>query len=526
MSHQLRSIIRGIQGYHEPTDLHWQDAMPASNEEQMSYSRVVNNAQENGTLQDAQEKKSKSLYISHFISTWNSRGFEFAAVLLLSNIYPGTLLPLSVYALCRALAAMIFSPIIGHHIDRANRLAVIRCSILGQRSAVAFSCIGFLMLLSFNEELSSTVQYAILLGLILLGVVEKLCIIMNTISVERDWVVVIADKDEALLQEMNSQMRRIDLFCKLVSPLAIALLDGFSSVVVISSTLVVNLISVLAEYFLIAWVYQHTQSLSRQVPRAQDSMQDAGTATKPEPNEILIRMIVTPFKQLNWYSRSSAFLPSLSLSLLYLTVLSFSGQMVTYLLTLQHPHFTSIDIGILRTIATLLEISATFLAPVLINHLGAVRAGIWSLCCQCLCLTPSILQFWTNDLTPSISNYIFILSVVLSRVCLWSFDLTAQLQVQNSVDANQRGSFSATEASLQNFFELCAFAMTIVWSKPEQFKYPATVSLVAVYVAAGCYAKYVRKERGHLLHVPCCESPDKSKGNGVAEGLELISNFT
>ncbi|KAJ3979583.1 hypothetical protein F5890DRAFT_908922 [Lentinula detonsa] len=39
-----------------------------------------------------------SLYISHFLSTWNSRVFEFGAVLYLATIYPGTLLPMSIYA--------------------------------------------------------------------------------------------------------------------------------------------------------------------------------------------------------------------------------------------------------------------------------------------------------------------------------------------------------------------------------------------------------------------------------------------
>jgi iron-regulated transporter 1 len=69
------------------------------------------------------------LYLSHFLSTWNSRVFEFGAVLYLATIYPGTLLPMSVYALSRGLAAIIFSPAVGHYIDVANRLTVVRFSI-------------------------------------------------------------------------------------------------------------------------------------------------------------------------------------------------------------------------------------------------------------------------------------------------------------------------------------------------------------------------------------------------------------
>lgn len=49
-------------------------------------------------------------------------------------------------------------------------------------------------------------------------------------------------------------MRRIDLFCKLVAPLAIALVDGVSTKAAILFTLASNVISVMIEYFAIARV--------------------------------------------------------------------------------------------------------------------------------------------------------------------------------------------------------------------------------------------------------------------------------
>ena len=72
---------------------------------------------------------SRRLYISHFLSTWNSRSFEFGAVLFLASIFPDTLLPLSIYALVRSASAIILGPIIGGAIDRRNRLQVVRFSI-------------------------------------------------------------------------------------------------------------------------------------------------------------------------------------------------------------------------------------------------------------------------------------------------------------------------------------------------------------------------------------------------------------
>lgn len=71
----------------------------------------------------------RRLYLSHFLSTWNSRVFEFGAVLYLAAVFPGTLLPMSLYALVRGLSAIVFAPAIGWYIDTGNRLQVVRVSI-------------------------------------------------------------------------------------------------------------------------------------------------------------------------------------------------------------------------------------------------------------------------------------------------------------------------------------------------------------------------------------------------------------
>jgi len=126
------------------------------------------------------------LYTSHFLSTWNSRLFEFAAILFLASIFPGTLLPMSVYALVRSAAAVVFAQSIGSWIDRGNALSVVRVSIVGQRVAVVVSCV-ILWILKMRST-NTGMTWALFTALVLLACIEKLCSIMNLISVERDWV--------------------------------------------------------------------------------------------------------------------------------------------------------------------------------------------------------------------------------------------------------------------------------------------------------------------------------------------------
>ena len=88
----------------------------------------------------AHRHQCRRLYLSHALSTWNSRLFEFGAFLFLANIYPNTLLPASVYALARAASAALLSPWLGSYIDRADRLRAVRLSI--STDGVSFNLTG------------------------------------------------------------------------------------------------------------------------------------------------------------------------------------------------------------------------------------------------------------------------------------------------------------------------------------------------------------------------------------------------
>ncbi|RYO76180.1 hypothetical protein DL763_010681 [Monosporascus cannonballus] len=136
------------------------------------------------------------LYISHFLSTWNSRLFEFAAVLFLASIFPNTLLPMSVYALVRSGAAILFAQPIGSMIDKGNRLTVVRISIVGQRLAVAASCGLFWVLEQQGDNIKGQLKTGLFGLAVILACVEKLCSVLNLVSVERDWVVVITEGNE------------------------------------------------------------------------------------------------------------------------------------------------------------------------------------------------------------------------------------------------------------------------------------------------------------------------------------------
>ncbi|KAE8402845.1 hypothetical protein BDV37DRAFT_294982 [Aspergillus pseudonomiae] len=418
-----------LSGDPEPTH-HPQSTFPHSPDERHIRNEVP------GTL-------TRRLYISHFLSTWNSRVFEFGAVLYLASIYPGTLLPMSVYALSRGVAAILFAPAVGNYIDTGNRLQVVRVSIGSVR-------------LWLSQEM-----------------------IMKA-----------------------SGMRRIDLACKLIGPLVIALVDGVSTKIAIMFNLGMNVGSVVFEYFLIARVYYEVPEL--QQPEAKTYLDSPNTESDQQNSKTRLWhywhcLTHKALRDFESYFRHPVFLPSFAGALLYLTVLSFSGQMVTWLLS---TGYDSTQVGIARTLAVVFEVLATWIAPWLMGRIGPTRAGLWLANWQIISLVAGMTIFWIFPEQPLISASALVGGTILSRVGLRGFDLCVQILVQECVEPKSRGSFSSVEAAWQNAFEIGSYISTIVFSRPDQFAWPALISVVAVGLAGVLYAVFVRMQRGHLIHVP------------------------
>ncbi|GAM89597.1 hypothetical protein ANO11243_076360 [Dothideomycetidae sp. 11243] len=438
----------------------------------------------------------RRLYISHFLSAWNVRLIEFGSVLFIAQLYPTTLLPASVYALVRASSAIVFASAVGSLVDRLNRLHTIWLSIGLQRVSTAVLC-GLLFILA-NGLPSTYLERVVLALLSVFGGLEKLAAMGNTIAVERDWVVLIAGDSEESLQKINSRMRRIDLFCKLVAPISVALIASVSIRTAILSIMLLTTLSFPLEYILIAQVYHRTKEL-HSTPNGslagndgQDGNDGHLKTFTPGPRQA--------WSDLTYYCLHPAFLPSFALSLLYLTVFSFGGQMISYLTSISYSTST---IGALRTVAAVAELSATFVAPLVMRRIGVIRCGIRLLNAQLVCVLMATAMLWLPQDNIS-TSIVFLIAVIMSRIGLWSFDLSAQILIQENVEPEGRGRFSSIEAGFQNAFELCSYASTVVFARPDQFRYPATVTAFSVACATIVFSVYTRQKRGHLFHAPAC----------------------
>jgi iron-regulated transporter 1 len=133
------------------------------------------------------------------------------------------------------------------------------------------------------------------------------------------------------------------------------------------------------------------------------------------------------FHLLAFYFQHPACLPSFTLALLYLTVLFFSGQMVTYLLS---AGFNSSYIALVRSLSVIIELTATWLAPWIIKRITPTRGGSWFLNWQILWLVATVSFFWSEK-TAIVAASGLAAGTILSRVGLWGYDLCAQVIIQS-----------------------------------------------------------------------------------------------
>lgn len=237
---------------------------------------------------------------------------------------------------------------------------------------------------------------------------------------------------------------------------------------------------------------------------------------------LLVASVVEDVKQQyhDWklFVRLPIFLTSLCISLLYMSVLSFDPTFIAYLKS--ETLYSDAFIAGMRAVGVVTGLMGTFAMPLLEKRIGLVRTGSYSLFAELIPLVPAVVSLWITG-SPSDrfglsdkrrSNWntgLLFSGLALSRIGLWAFDLTQLAMIQTALspeqlgpDAGRKNALMALQFSLQNVFDLGHYGLTLGWNKPQEFKYAATVSLVAVGAATTLYLVfYARRVRGHIVHL-------------------------
>jgi iron-regulated transporter 1 len=458
------------------------------------------------------------LYLSYFFAAWGDRMWEFASVVFLLNLFPDTLLPPSLLGFTETSGGILGGPSIGSFIDRSNRLLVIRISVVAQNVSICVAGLVFYVAL-VNSSWSRRILWGIFTVLCFCAVVARLASSMNKIALHKDWIVVLANGDSEHQTRLNANMRRIDLICSIAAPLVIGVLATLTTTAI--ACLVISgwsAISLFIEFFLNGWVYAHIPPLHHK-PTKEPSKEEAAEFTHVNSSNPLMQSTPSKLMQrfgiIRAYIRHPVFLASLSYCLLYVSCLSFGGTMVAYLKTLG---LSDAWLAAGRAIAALIGILATLVTPPMVRDVGLLRSGLVSIWVQALCLVPLVVGFVIFDQHALIFMIVVFVSICSSRFGLWSFDLVETQLMQETVLHVDAGKLNGAQESLMNVGFLLSFVLTIVFSDPDHFFYPAVISAGAVFLSAILYSVYVRKQPGSAdVAAP---SLDPTQALRVSAGLE------
>ncbi|KAI1752463.1 Ferroportin1-domain-containing protein [Xylaria castorea] len=520
-----------------------------------------------------------NLYLSHAFSTWNARGYEFATILFTAAAYPDTLVAAALRMVIIYIAMIVFSSSVGHWVERSpSRLRTLISTISCNRASVIVGSVFWLLILSQENLLISEPPAAtpprfllprndvlkdfIFAVAVAFGIIERLSASGNLISMERDWVVTVAGPvgHPYNLTNLNAVMRRIDLVCKLISPILISIVISATGSVRIGVlyTGLTSLISIPIELISAKRVWNGSTVLQAPKPVPVSALTQIPTAGD-EAGQLRIKSwsskIRQYFKGLELYFTSPAWIPSFALAMLHFNMLTWRATFVTYLINIGY----SLNvITIARAIGSIFEISSTVITPRGIEYLGKTnrrsivssdgsedcllaeephhddsisdtqtivglqRLGLWGISCQLLNTIPVVLALWAispqrdqatgedaRGLIPRISgvtslnvgwSVILFSFLAFSRLGVWIYDLTTQQLTQTLVHKTQRSSFAGVENSVVNVFEVLGAGAAIAFPQVEQYRWLALASFISVLISWCMCAWWVRAQRGHLVH--------------------------
>ncbi|KAK9456732.1 Ferroporti-1 [Dipodascopsis uninucleata] len=447
------------------------------------------------------------LYISHFLSTWNARAFEYGSLVFLSLTFAETLLPVSVYAFLRAFISIILSSTINRYVEKTNRLIVIRRSIIYQRIAAIVSCVLFSLLFAADlSHVNWAAQVVIAVLFFLFTCIEKLSAITHVVSIEHDWISVISGKSaDDITPHLGLHIRRINLICELAGTLTIAAAASYSSKILLWFLVVLNLISAAPEYLLIRTVYGDLPALTRNASNTYESnvsgdlLEERMASSSNSIDNNFKRIKNSP---LYLYFNSSFFVPSFVLCIMSSSILVFGGQFVAYLISL------GVDasmVSLFRVGSILIESFVLWIAPVFLRRIGPLRSTSYFIfiaifcqlvaaiiICQPAYQLQSVAEIMKSKdrVLPILAHKpiaILVIFVMLSKACIRAYGVCVQKVRQSEVNTDVLPAFTGIETCFRNVFHLSIYVTTMVFASPKEFQYPVLLSMSVVSVGAFLY---------------------------------------
>lgn len=496
---------------------------------------------------------------------------------------------LAISGITTNLAIIVFASSLGRWVDHApSRLRTLLTTVSVNRIVVIAACVcwAFIIAKDTQEDVAASIESAIeiedarplklhqwkdaiFLLILGLGILERLSRLANLVSIERDWVPTMVaagttDKPQPPydLSRLNAVMSRIDLVCKLGSPIAISAFMSATKSPRRGAILLIglNFLTWPFEYWTAKSVWQGSEQLREKKVADKFEIETLAASENKDNAGFTWHDLLIAFKAiLGWvsqYGRSlrqyfatEVWMPSLAMSSLHFSVLTFSSTLIVFLV---NSGFSMTLITWAEVLSAAFELSSTFIYPRAVRILsnertayqsisdvdttstpttplrttfevhddmkatdnpppdlsqinGVSKLGLLAITLMLLSLIPSLPPIWQISTswptiitepsawqTHTFTTITIIIFVSVSRLGRFTASLCAQQLAQSCVRPEERSVFAGTEASLASAFGLGHYVATVLWSSHEAFRGIALASVLVVAGGAGLYAVWLR----------------------------------
>ncbi len=321
--------------------------------------------------------------------------------------------------------------------------------------------------------------------IILLSGFASLSSATSVISIQNDWIVVISGSNTENLAALNVVLRRVHLVARMIAPAVagycLKIFDNqLNDVFVAMAGLA--LISFLIKYKCLKRICSLAPTLVMQRGEDDISETEEPTQTEDQDEEQKHCTSCSMIGGYVIYFQQKIAMGGFGFALLYLNVMTFGSIMTSYLI------WRGLDLGhlgIARGASEVFGLGGTivFASSASSGRFALKTIAVVSIGYMALCLSISVCGTFFIPNEKSISLWMLILGVVLSRVGLWANELSIFQLTQRTVDENVRGIVGGSQSSMNYFFYLLNSALGIIFSDPENFYVLCLIGYSAVISA-------------------------------------------
>ncbi|CAH0480623.1 unnamed protein product [Peronospora belbahrii] len=390
---------------------------------------------------------------------------------------------------------LVAIPSVGRKLDVVDRWKAMRFAIVLENTTIIASTalLGAMLLLTGAKGLHKpewTWPLTFLfVGTLICGGVGQVFSEVQTLCIERDWVVVIAQSSgverSSALAGLNSTLRRIDLACKTLGPLAFGVIMEFAghdptkrAMIGASTVAIWNGLSTPLEYFLTQDIYKLVPELATKDKNSEPQYDREEQQQDVADSKSMFSRYAALWRN---YTKHPVFLLSFSYCALYMTILDNGSLNTAYLKWRGVPDSL---LGFSRGVGAVFGLLGTVLFSSLRRSITRLeRVAVLSIWLFWLCLLPVLLVFLLAG-ESRMSDYVMLGCMIGARMWLWCADLAETQIMQEWIEPGRCGAINAMQTATYQLFFMLIQLMGIIFHDPSQFQALVFFSVGTVLVAA------------------------------------------